>query len=168
MKKISNPPIAGNKTLNPFDARQWEAKTKHANYTFAKNNLPLAYQLYLETLAIAKQLFSQFKNYHPVPSALTPILVISYLNLADCRARQQQKTEQISNLFEIYSFLKHMFTDSLISEELSQQIYQGVSKIHSDLCLCLKRNGSQEELAQLKADFSVITTTYQAQTWALH
>jgi hypothetical protein len=168
MKKSSDTCESKKDNQNHFDASQWIEQTQLANQNFAKDNLALACQQYLETQNLAKKLFIHFKRYQPVPNALTPILVISYLNLADCRARQNRKKEQVKCLFEIYNFLKKILSESLVSEELSQQIYQGISKIHPDLCLCLKQLNNQEKLAHLEADFSTITIIYQAQTWAVH
>ena len=161
-------PIPINLALVSFDPQQWVEKTQRANLTFADNKLALAYQQYLDTHKIAQQLFSQFKSFHPIPDSLTPILVISYLNIADCRAKQNKKKEQINCLFEIYIFLKNMFSEPLISEDLRLQIFQGIHKVHPEICLCLRRSEDREELKKINADFSKITTIYQTQTWDFH
>jgi len=151
-----------------YDDEQWKIKIQLANSAFAEGEIILSTQLYQDALGVAKQLFIDFKNTEPVPDALIPVLVITYLNLADCWAAQYKKKEQILCLVEIYDFLKDNICDQSISQELSEQIYAGVSKIFLDLCLYFKEIDAQHMLKKTEEDFAELSLLYQSQTCAIH
>lgn len=150
------------------DDKQWKKKVQLANKLFNSGDKVPSVQHYQDAIDIAMQLFTEFKKTTPLPGSLTPALVISYLNLADCLATQNKKKEQILCLIEIYDFLKATLMDHSISQKLNQQVYDGISKIYLDLCICFKTIDAQKELLTTKEDFTELSTTYQLKTCTIH
>lgn len=155
-------------TQKQYDDEPWKMKIQFANSVFDEGKIVLSTQLYQAALGIAKQLFIDFKSTEPLPDALTPVLVTTYLNLADCWAAQNNKKEQILCLVEIYDFLKGTLSDRSISRPLSQQVYAGVSKIFLELCLYFKENDTQQILEKTEEDFSELSLRYQSQSSEIH
>ncbi len=148
-----------------YDDSQWRIKIEFANKVFNKGELDLSVQHYQVAIKMGQKLFSDYQHIEPLPDALTPVLVVSYLNLADCWAKQHKKKEQILCLIEIYDFLKTILNDSTASPALAQQTYNGLSKIFLELCICFKAIDAQQELLKTEENFSELSTLYQSQQY---
>ncbi len=151
------------KNQQKFDDSQWRMKIKFANEVFNQGDRSSSLQHYQIAIDMGKQLFSDYKNIAPLPDALTPVLVISYLNLAECLSAQNKKKEQILCLIEIYDFLKTIIRDYSTSPALVKQAYEGVSKVFIDLCACFRAIEAQRELAKTEEDFTELSILYQSQ-----
>ncbi len=151
-----------------YDENLWKIQMKLANSLFAEGSVVPSIQHYELALSIAKQLFFDFKTTKPLPDTLTHILVISYLNLADCWASQNNKKKQIHSLIESYDFLKTILNDHSISAVLCLQVYDGLSKIYLELCNCFKEIEAYELLHKTEEDFSHLTALYQTQLDVIH
>lgn len=150
-----------------YDDEQWKMEMHDANSAFAEGKTEHAIQLYQAALGTAKQLFIDYKNTEPLPDALTPVLVISYLNLADCWASHNKK-DQIYCLVEVYDFLKDTLRDPFISIALSQQIYEGLTKVFPKTCLYFKENGGQQMLENIENNFAELSRNHQSQVSVFH
>ncbi len=151
-----------------YNDESWKATIKRANKAFSEGNFTPSFQYSQTALSIAQQLFIEYKNATPLPDSLTAVLVISYLNLADCWAAQNNKKKQILCLIEIYDYLKAMLSKHSISPALSHQLYGGANKIHLELCFCFKAIGAQQILKKTDEDFAELTTLYQSQICTIH
>jgi hypothetical protein len=147
---------------NQYDDSQWRIKIQFANRIFNNGDRASSVQHYQVAIDMGKRLFIDYKNIDPLPDALTPVLVVSYLNLADCWAVQNKKKEQILCLIEIYDFLKVIINDHFSSPALTKQAYEGVSKIFVDLCACFREIGAQQELGVAEKDYSELSVLYQS------
>jgi len=156
------------KLQNQFDDKQWQDELKYANRVFNQGKKASSVRYYQAAIDIAMQLFSEFKKSQTLPDALTPVLVVSYLNLADCWGAQNKKTKQILCLIEIYDLLKVVLNDYSISQALSRQVYDGVNKVFIELCLCFKAIDAQQELLKTQEDFAELTLLYQSQLCTVH
>ncbi|MCF6205182.1 MAG: hypothetical protein L3J59_16215 [Methylococcaceae bacterium] len=151
-----------------YDENLWKIQIKLANSMFAEGNVIPSIQHYHLALNIAKQLFIDFKTTEPLPDTLTHIVVISYLNLSDCWASQNNKKKQIHSLIESYDFLKTILNDHSKSAELCLQVYGGLSKIYLELCHCFKEIEADELLHKTEDDFLHLTALYQTQLEVIH
>lgn len=143
-----------------YDDRQWKQAIQLANEAFNGSNPNLAFQHYLKALFIAKQLFTEFQDTQPLPDALTPVLVISYLNLAHAWLRQGNQPEQQACLLEVYEYLVGVLEAPATSTALRQQVYQGLSKVYFELCVCLEKANDLQALAQIHTGFSLLTNNH--------
>lgn len=151
-----------------YDDQPWKTKVQLANKAFLEGNIAPSFQHSKMALNMAQQLFMEYKSANPLPDSLTAVLVISYLNIADCWAAQNKKKEQILCLIEIYDHLKSMLSGHPISQALSHQLYGGASKVYLELCTCFQEINAQKILKQTEEDFEILTTVYQAQTYTIH
>lgn len=151
-----------------YNDQLWRDKIQLANKAFSAGEITPSIQHSLTALRIAQQLFIEYKSANPLPDSLTAVLVISYLNIADCWAAQHKKKQQVLCLIEIYDYLKAMLCDHSISPALSHQIYGGASKIYLELSICLKEIDAQQILKKAEKDFAALTTLYQAQLSTIH
>lgn len=145
-----------------YDDSQWRMKTQFANKVFNEGDRRSSVKHYQVAVDMGKQLFLDYKNIDPLPDALTPVLVVSYLNLADCWAVQHKKKEQILCLIEIYDFLKDIVRDPSVSPSLLKQVYEGLSKVFIDLCACFRGIEAIQELTTTEKDFSELSILYQS------
>ena len=151
-----------------YDDKQWKMKLRFANNIFNNGDKTLSAVHYQAATDIAMHLFLEFKNTAPLPDALTPVLVVSYLNMADCWSAQHKKKEQILCLIEIYDFLRIILRDHSISQTLYQQVFDGFSKIYLELCLCFKEINAQKELRKVEEDFTELSLLYQSHLCTIH
>ena len=151
-----------------YDDKPWKMKVQFANNLFNNGDKASSARHYQTAIYIATQLFVEFKNTTPLPDALTPVLVVSYLNLADCWAGQSKKKEQILCLIEIYDILKSGLTDHSISQALKRQMLDGISKIYLELCLCFKAIDAQKELLKTQEDYTELSSLYQIGSCTVH
>lgn len=151
------------KKTTQYDDSQWRMKTQFANKVLNEGDRNLSAKHYQIAIDMGKKLFFDYKNNDPLPDALTPVLVVSYLNLAECWAVQYKKKEQILCLIEIYDFLKLILKDKSTSPALSKQTYEGTSKVFIELCACFKAIEAQRELIKTKEDFTELSAFYQSQ-----
>lgn len=146
-----------------YDDSQWRNKLQLAHKIFNKGDKALSIQHYQVVIGMANQLFNEYKNMKPLPEELTPALVVSYLNLADCWAALHNKKEQILCLTEIYDYLKTILSDSSASPALVKQAYEGVSNLFIELCTCFRDMNARRELKEMEVGFSELSITYQTQ-----
>ena len=151
-----------------YDDKQWKIQIKLANSMFYKGDITPSLHHYQTALSIARQLFSDFQTAQYLPETLTHTLVISYLNLSDCWAAQNEKKEQICCLIESYDFFKKILNGHSASQALLYQAHEGVGKIYLELCLCLKEIDAYEMLHEIEQDFSELSTIYQTQSCVIH
>ncbi len=151
-----------------YDDKPWRMKVQLANNLFNNGKKASSTQHYKAAILIATQLFIKFKNTDPLPNELTPVLVISYLNLADCWAAQNKKKEQILCLIEIYDILKVGLTGHSVSQVLRQQLFDGISKIYLEISLCFKTIDAQKELLKTEEDFAELSSLYQSASCTIH
>ena len=123
------------KNYRQYDDSQWRLKIQFANKVFNEGDKISSVKHYEVAIDMGKQLFMDYKNIDPLPDALTPVLVVSYLNLADCWAVQHKKKEQILCLIEIYDFLKEIVRDPSVSPSLLKQVYNALL-YHIKLTVC--------------------------------
>lgn len=151
-----------------YDDKQWKAQIQLANSMFSEGGIEPSIEHYQEAINIAKQLFIEFQETEPVPDALTPVVVISYINLAECWSVLNKKKEQILCLIEVYDYLKTILKDSSISYVFLHQVYEGLSKVYLELCICFKEIDAHEILYETEEDFSELTLLYQSQSNSIH
>lgn len=151
------------KNLEKFDDYHWRMQIQLANKVFNEGDHTSSVMHYQAALAMGKKLFSDYKNMNPLPDPLTPVLVVSYLNLAECWAMQHKKKEQILCLIEIYDFLKHILRSHPESPALIKQAYEGLSKIFIELCMCFKDIDAKQQLVTTEEDFSELSKLFQSQ-----
>ena len=151
-----------------YDDSQWKQQIELANDAFRASHIGVSFRHYLNALFIAKQLFVEFQHHEPLPDALTPVLVISYLNLSTAWAQQGNRQEERACLLEIYDHLLGVLEGDTVSDALQRQVYQGLSKVHYEQCAYLKKNSDLRALERKKKDFSTLTDAYLRKTWPSH
>ncbi len=151
-----------------YDDKHWKTQIQLANSVFSEGKWMPSIMHYKVALNIAKQLFQEYKNATPLPNALTPALVVSCLNLAECWAVQNKKSEQILCLIDCYDFLKSTLKEHATSKALSQQVYEGLSKTYLDLIVCLKDIEAEQIIAKTDEDFYELTMLHQSKLCVIH
>lgn len=144
-----------------FSDDDWKKETKLGNAYFSKKDYPPAYEHYKQAQALAQKLYTKFKDSEPLPNGLTPILVISYLNLSDYWAEQRRTSEQKDCLLEIYNLLSKQLNSNDASEVLYEQICQGLTKIYEEICHFFKSNNETLALIRVKAEYMTLVATGQ-------
>ena len=156
------------KIQKPFDDENWRQNMHLANTVFETGDFSLSLHHYHLALGIAKQLFKEFRRASPLPDALTPLLVVSYLNLADCWAAKNNYQEQGRYLTEISEFLKECSKGGFNSTALSEQIISGMDQVHVALCCYLQKIGDQPMLEKIEMDFANLSAHYYDQANVIH
>lgn len=151
-----------------YDETQWKIQIQLANSVFSRGYVEPSTQHYQSALSTAKQLFNEFKSVTPLPDTLIHIMIISYMNLADCWGAQHKKKEQIHCLIESYDFLKALLSDHSEPQSLHHQAYSGVNKIYLELCFCFKEISADGIINQIEDDFAELSLLYQAQSSVAH
>lgn len=149
------------KNQKQYDDSQWRTKIKFANKVFNQGDRVLSAQYYQVAIDMGQKLYVDYKNMEPLPDALTPMLVVSYLNLSDCWAEQNKKKEQLLCLIEVYDFLREIVHHKSSSLALIKQAYQGLSKVFIELCTCFRDIDAQQILLKVEKNFSELSVFYQ-------
>ncbi|PCJ32721.1 MAG: hypothetical protein COA90_01980 [Gammaproteobacteria bacterium] len=138
-------------TINLFNDMQWKHETIMGNYAFKRNQGLISVTHYKAALKIAKHLFSQYEDQLPPPDSLVPILVISYLNLADFWAQQGKNNQQKNCLIHAFDYLICKLNNLKSADHLHNHICSGIDKIYPELMLCLQDCQRLDILEEKKA-----------------
>jgi len=141
-------------THSSYCAKKWVKQIQLANNAFAEGRIEQATHLYKIALTISKQAFINHRYTNSFPGSLTPAMIVSYMDLANCWAAQGKKREQVCCLTEIYDFLKESLSDLLISDVLRQQLYTGLGKVFLELRKCFEEMGETQMNQAMGKDFS--------------
>lgn len=144
-----------------FSDADWKNETKLGNEYFSTKNYAQAHHHYKEAQALARQLFAKFKDAEPLPDGLTPILVISYLNLSEYWAEQGSSLEQKDFLLEIYNLLVKLLNNQEASNALYEQICQGLTKTYEEICRYFKSNNDLLALTRTRDEYMALISTGQ-------
>ena len=79
-----------------YNDELWKNKIKLANEDFSAGDISPSFKHSKAALRIAQKLFTDYKSATPLPGSLTAVLVISYLNIADCWAAENKKKNKYS------------------------------------------------------------------------
>jgi len=151
-----------------YSANKWLEKIQLANRLFDSGDIEQSIIIYRAALLIAKQSFNQYKNTSPLPSGLTPSLVVSYLDLAECWSVQKNNARQIECLFEIHVFLKHALNDLSNSDSLRHQLFTGYNKVFFEMQHCLNKMKQQNLLKKNKPRVNHYPAANQAYSNTIH
>lgn len=136
--------------INLFNDMQWQHETTMGNYFLKTKQNLLAMKHYKAALAISKTLFSQYQSEIRTTDSLVPIVVISYLNLADFWGVQEKSTNQKNCLIHAFDFLVNAFDNVQSSSKLREHISLGLNKIYPELIICLQQCGDLKTLEEKK------------------
>lgn len=136
--------------INLFNDVQWQHETTMGNYFLKTKQSLLAMKHYKAALAIAKTLFAEYQSEIRTTDSLVPIVVISYLNLADFWNVQEKSTNQKNCLIHAFDFLVNAFDNVQSSDKLRNHISLGLNKIYPELIICLQQCGDLKTLEEKK------------------
>lgn len=132
--------------INLFNNMQWQHETTMGNYLLKTEQSIMALRHYKEALQLSKSLFVKYKSKITSPDSLVPIVVISYLNLADYWEHQGKLTNQKNCLVHAFDYLIDAFDNPESSSSLRDYICQGLNKIYPELIICLQECGDFQTL----------------------
>jgi hypothetical protein len=136
--------------INLFNDMQWQHETTMGNYLLKTHQNLMAMKHYKAALSIAKTLFTKYQSEIRPPDSLVPIVVISYLNLADFWDVQEKCTNQKNCLIHAFDYLVNAFDNVQSSGKFRDHICLGLNKIYPELIICLQQCGDLKTLEEKK------------------
>lgn len=142
-------PLSSEKNVISKDIR-WQQEVSAGNHAMDKGLFFTAHDHYKISLATAKNRLITQKYDDFVPDSLIPAVVVSYLNICDLWKAQEKSAARKGQLCEAFDYLIIQHGTPNIGIGLEQQIYAGLSKIYTEMVLCMQEGVDLKILVEKK------------------